>query len=462
MTAAHPLTTPTTAADIPQTVERMRRVFDAGTTRPYGWRRRQLEGLERLLTEQRDALAEAIDADLRRGRFESAMFDIVPTVAEVRHAIKHLRGWMRPQRVPTPLAVQPGSSRVLREPLGVALIISPWNYPVHLALAPLVAALAAGNCAVLKPSELTPTVSAVLARLLPRYLDGVAVVEGGPDETMRLIDQGLDHVFFTGSPGVGRIIAEAAAKHLTPVTLELGGKSPAVVTRSSNLRVAARRILFGKLINSGQTCIAPDYVLVERSVRDEFLGHLDAVAAEFTEHRALPVLSAKHAERLTGLLAGADGQVLRGGPADADLLTMPFSVVVDPAADSALMTEEIFGPILPVVTVDDLDEAIARIRSGSRPLAAYLFTRDGRQRERFLARVSAGGVAVNHTVLHLQVPGLPFGGVGTSGTGSYHGRWGFEAFSHRKGVLRQSDRIDLPLLYPPYVGRKRRFLEKAF
>lgn len=453
-------TTASAARTIPQTVEHLRGVFDTGTTRPFAWRRRQLEGLRRLLTEQRPALAEAIDADLRRGRFEAALFDLVPTVAEVDHALKHLRGWMRSQPVRTPLLAKPGRSWVQREPLGVVLVISPWNYPVHLALAPIVAALAAGNCVVLKPSELTPAVSTLLARLLPEYVEGTAVVAGAADETMQLIDQGLDHVFFTGSPAVGRIIMRAAAEHLTPVTLELGGKSPAVVTRSANLRVAAKRIAFGKVTNSGQTCIAPDYVLVERSVRDEFLRHLDEVVEQFTGGEPLPVLSERHADRLSELVASAGGQRMRGGRADRNTLTMPFTVVTDPLEGADVMAEEIFGPVLPVVTVDGLDGAIARIRSGSRPLAAYLFTRDGREQRRFLDRVSAGGVTINHTMLHLQVPGLPFGGVGTSGTGNYHGRWGFETFSHAKAVLRQGTRFDLPLLYPPYVGRKRRVLER--
>jgi len=300
----------------------------------------------------------------------------------------------------------------------------------------------------------------VLARLLPEYVEGTAVVDGGADETLQLIDEGLDHVFFTGSPAVGRIIARAAAEHLTPVTLELGGKSPAVVTRSANLRVAAKRIVFGKVTNSGQTCIAPDYVLVERSVRDEFLRHLDEVVEQFTGGAPLPVVSERHADRLSRLVASAGGERMRGGPADRNALTMPFTVIADPLEDSDVMAEEIFGPVLPVVTVDGLDGAIARIRSGSRPLAAYLFTRDGREQRRFLDRVSAGGVTINHTMLHLQVPGLPFGGVGTSGTGNYHGRWGFETFSHAKAVLRQGTRLDLPLLYPPYVGRRRRVLER--
>lgn len=444
----------------------LRETFASGRTRDRAWRERQLDGMTRLLGERAGDLTAALEADLRRSPFEARLFDIAPTSAEVRHARARLRRWMRPRRVPPALSVLPGRAWYQYEPAGVVGIIAPWNYPVHLALAPLAGALAAGNCAVVKPSELTPASSALLAGLLPRYLDdaAVAVVEGGAEASHGLLDQSLDHCFFTGSPAVGRAVMAAAAAHLTPVTLELGGKCPVIVGPSARVDVAARRIAFGKLVNSGQTCVAPDYVLVDRRVRDDFVTAITAAMRRFSQGRAMPVVNERHAARLAALLGagGIDpgGSVSLGGAVDVTAATADPTVIVDPDPDAPLMREEIFGPVLPVVTVDSVDEAVAAVRRGGRPLASYLFSEDRRDERAVLDGIVSGGTVVNHVMVHLAVSALPFGGTGTSGMGRYHGRWGFETFSNARAVVRKPSRPDPALFYPPYSGLAQRIMNR--
>nr|WP_182541572.1 aldehyde dehydrogenase family protein [Nocardioides ginsengisegetis] len=440
----------------------LRRVFASGQTRDHAWRDAQLAGLGRLLSERGDDLVAALAADLRRTEFESIMFDLVSITPEIKHARNKLKRWMMPRRVSVPLNVKPGKAWYTYEPLGVVMVIGAWNYPVNLTFMPLIAALAAGNCVVVKPSEVASHTSAALAELLPLYVDpeAVVVVEGGAEVTLDLIDQNLDHVFFTGSPTVGSAIMAAASKHLTPVTLELGGKCPVIVTESARLDVAARRIAFGKLANSGQTCVAPDYVMVDRKVRDEFVPLLVKTLEEFSEGRRLPIVNQRHAARIEALVASAGGQVVTGGDVDVENASAPITVVLDPAPGSAIMAEEIFGPVLPVVTVEGLDDAIGRVNAGTKPLASYLFTQDRSDEERSLAGFSAGATVINHVMMHMAVHDLPFGGVGTSGTGRYHGHWGFETFSHAKAILRQQTRIDPRLMYPPYSPRFQKMVRK--
>lgn len=446
---------------------RVRATFRSGRTRPLAWRTEQLRALERLVTEGEDELLGAMAADFGKPRVEAWLADLAPVAAEAAHLRRNLGRWCRPRRSWPGRANLPGAAWSVPEPLGTVLVISPWNYPVQLALNPLAAALAAGNTAVLKPSELVPATSSALARLVPRYLDpdAVVVVEGAVDVATELLAQPFDHVFFTGSTTVGRTVMTAAANHLASVTLELGGKSPVIVASDADLAVAARRVAWGKLLNAGQTCIAPDYVLADRSVADSFVEHVVAELGRLqgpdpaaTRTR---IVNDRHVTRLQGLLDGAGGTVVTGGSVDRRERVVQPTVVVDPDLDAAIMQDEIFGPLLPVVRVDSLDEAIAFVVDRPKPLALYLFTRSRQTEQRVLAETTAGGVCVNHVMYHFLTPELPFGGVGPSGTGAYHGRAGFEQLSHRKAVVRRRTRPDLPFAYPPYTDLKERIIRRV-
>ena len=377
---------------------------------------------------------------------------------------------MQPRRVRVPLTLRPGSARVIRQPLGVVLIIAAWNYPVHLTFAPLVGALAAGNTAVLKPSEVAPASSALIAELTPRYLDErvVQVVEGGVAETTALLTERFDHVFYTGGGRVARIVVRAAAEHLTPVTLELGGKSPAIVAADADIDVAARRIAWGRFTNTGQTCVAPDYVLVARSVEDRFLGALLRAVHDFYGEDPRfssdfgRVVNEQHFDRLTALLdAGGFEAVVTGGGGDRTERYLAPTVLAGVASDAAVMDEEIFGPILPVIAVDNVDAAVSFVNSRPHPLALYVFSNDAATAERVVERTRSGGVTVNHTMIHLGVPELPFGGVGASGSGAYHGEAGFETFSHRRSVLTKATKPDPAVAYPPYKRWKEVILRRV-
>lgn len=469
MTSTTPrMTEPATAtvSSAATTVEWLRATFRSGRTRPLEWRARQLAAIERLLTERETDLAAALATDLGRSAHYAWLGDFASTKAEAAYARRHLRKWMRRRRASLPLSMLPGKGFYQYEPLGVVLVIGPWNYPVYLTLGPLIAALAAGNVAVVKPSEHSPATSAALAELLPRYLDAdaVAVLEGDAVVTQELLAQGVDHAFFTGGPEIGKKIMEAAAAHLTPVTLELGGKSPVIVAEDADLDVAARRIAWVKLLNSGQTCIAPDYVLVAERVRDELVRKIVATVAQFQrgEPTAQRIVNARQLARLCRLLEGHGGHVVLGGRADEAAVSLEPTVVVDPDPSSDLMSEEIFGPILPVLTVESIDEGIAFINARPKPLGLYLFTGSKVVRERVLAETSSGGVVINHLAMHCLVPQLPFGGVGTSGMGAYHGEWGFQALSHRKAVLAKPAKPDPSLMYPPYSERDKKLMRRFF
>ncbi|HEY0574369.1 MAG TPA: aldehyde dehydrogenase family protein [Pseudonocardia sp.] len=455
-----------TEEQVAQTVARLRATFAGGRTRDPRWRLGQLAAVQKLLDESEDQIAEALASDLGRPAHDAWLGDVASSRAEASYARKHLRRWMRRRRTGMPLSMRPGRAFYQYEPLGVVLVIGPWNYPMYLTLGPLIGALAAGNCAVVKPSEHAPATSALLARLIPEYLDAdaVAVLEGEAATTQALLEQGLDHAFFTGGPEIGKRVMEGAARHLTPVTLELGGKSPVIVTKDANLQVAARRIAWTKLLNSGQTCIAPDYVLVEEPVRDELVELITSTVQAFRggEQGGLRVVNERQFDRLTGLLGTSNGRVALGGASDRGTLTVQPTVLVDPDPESPVMTEEIFGPILPVLTVASLTEAITFVNGRPKPLAAYLFSSSKESGERLLAEVSSGGAVINHLSMHCLVPQLPFGGVGNSGMGAYHGEWGFQTFSHRKAVLAKPARPDPMLMYPPYTNRAKKIIRKLF
>jgi len=442
------------------TVRRLRVAFEAGRTRSIQWRRSQLQALRRLLTEREAELASALHADLGKGLFESVNTETGFVLKEVDYALRHLRQWMKGHRAHTPIMVLPGSSRVHPVPKGVVLVIGAWNYPVELLGSPLVAALAAGNAVLLKPSEVAAQTSAALARLLPQYLDAeaVAIVEGGAEVTTQLLEQRFDHILYTGNERVGRVVMSAAARHLTPVTLELGGKSPCIVTADADIEVAAARIAWAKFLNAGQTCIAPDYVLVAEPVRQALL--------EALKHRLLKsygddpetspdygrIVSARHLARLQSSLSGQN--IHFGGRVQAGSRYLAPTIVVDPPLDSTLMQEEIFGPILPVLTVKDAAQAIAFVRERPAPLALYAFTRDKSLQQQLAGELQAGSVCINDAIVFRVSPELPFGGIGPSGMGRYGGWYGFETFSHMKAVMKRSFRFDVELRYPPYSATK--------
>jgi len=445
----------------------LRGVFATGRTRSLQWRLRQLEGIEALCEEAESAIAEALEQDLGRTSVEAWLGDIASTKKEASYARKHLKKWTRPRRQPLPLAHRPGRGWVQHDPLGVVLVIGAWNYPVYLNLAPLVAAVAAGNCAVVKPSELAPATATLLSRLIPKYLDAEAirVVEGDATTTQKLVSAGFDHVLFTGSTVVGRKIMAAAAPTLTPVTLELGGKSPVIVAADANLDVAARRIAFGKLVNSGQTCIAPDYVLVESAVAQEFVEKIIATLAHFRAdeaHPTLPIVNGRQFDRLGTLVTSTTGTVVAGGLTDPTSLGFEPTVILDPAPTDAVMVDEIFGPILPIVSVESLHSAAQFINARPKPLALYVFTSSQKMGRHLINAIPSGGAVINHVGMHCLVPQLPFGGVGASGMGAYHGQWGFETLSHPRAVLAKRAKPDVALLYPPYTPRAIRLMRKLF
>ena len=454
-----------TDSTIPATVARLRHAFDTGKTRPIEWRVAQLGEIQRALREHEADFAEALRKDLGKSRFEATLAETGWVVAEAKYAIKHLKRWMRPTRVSTPMMTQPGRSSIQPEPKGVVLVIAPWNYPLSMVMCPLVGAVAAGNCVVMKPSEISRHTSAALAAILPRYLDAdaFAVVEGAIPETTELLEQRFDHILYTGNEHVGRIVMTAAAKHLTPVTLELGGKSPCLVDRSADIEVAATRVAWGKFINAGQTCVAPDHVLVHREVAQQFIDALTRKVKEFygDDPEQSPdycrIASERHARRFEELLKGHN--IHLGGRVDVAKRFVEPTIVLDPPADSPLMTDEIFGPVLPIITVDEMHHAIKFVADRPKPLALYVFTKSSALEEAVLSRLSAGSVCINDAVIFMVSPELPFGGVGNSGMGRYTGWYGFETFSHMKPVMRRSFRFDAPLRYPPYTERKARLLK---
>jgi aldehyde dehydrogenase (NAD+) len=444
----------------------MRRVHASGRTKGIGWRLRQLEGIGRLVTEREDEIAAALAEDLGRSAVEAWLGDLTSTKGEVDYARKHLRRWMKPDKRRLPLNQMPGSAWVQYEPLGVVLVIGPWNYPVYLTLSPLVAALAAGNCAVVKPSELAPATSALLARLIPQYLDpeAVVVVEGDGQTTQDLLALGFDHALFTGGTEIGRKIMAAAAPTLTPVTLELGGKSPAIIAADADLDVVARRIAWVKLLNSGQTCISPDYVLVDASVRDEFVDKLVSTIKIFQADRTggLRIVNERQFNRLAGYLAATKGEVVTGGGTDRNNLTMEPTVIVEPDPEEPSMADEIFGPILPVISFNTIEDTVTFVNNRPKPLGLYIFSGSTSLGRRLVDEIPAGGAVLNHVALHCLVPALPFGGVGASGMGAYHGEYGFQTFSHRKAVLAKTVKPDFRFVYPPYTERAKRIMRKLF
>ena len=440
--------------------------FNSGKTKDLAWRRSQLQAVEKMLQEREDEFLAALQADLGKPAQESFMTELSYVSGDAAYCRKNLKRWSSKKRVATPIMGQPGRSWIQPEPLGVVLVIGAWNYPLQLTLAGMTAAITAGNCVIIKPSELAPATSAALARIVPEYLDPdcVKVVEGAVDETSALLEQPFDHILYTGGGSVGRIVMAAAAKHLTPVTLELGGKSPCVVLPDSNLEATARRIVWGKYTNAGQTCIAPDYILTDAETEAKLIPLLQKSITDMYGDDPKQsdsygrMVNDRHFERVSGLINS--GQVVIGGETDATTKYIAPTVLTGVTNDSPVMQQEIFGPVLPVVRSESLEEAIAFIRNNDKPLAAYIFTNNRQAEDKFLEQVSCGSACVNDVMMFMTVHELPFGGVGGSGMGAYSGRRGFETFSHMKAVMKRSWWPDLAIRYAPYTAKKFNMLRK--
>jgi aldehyde dehydrogenase (NAD+) len=443
----------------------LKEFYNSGATLPYSFRKENLQKLKGAIQNHEEALYAALYTDLKKSREESWVTEIGFLLSEVRHALKHLRGWMKPEKVGTNLLNLPGKSFVYKEPLGVVLIIAPWNYPLQLLFAPLVGAIAAGNCVVVKPSEFAPATSGVMKKIIEEAFpkEYIFLAEGNGAEVVPQIMNNFrfDHVFYTGSTPVGKAIYEMAAKQLVPVTLELGGKSPCVVESDANIKVAARRIAITKFSNVGQMCVAPDYVLVHKSIKNEFVKSLQtSIRSFFSEDPSQSydygkIINEKAFNRLTAYLH--QGTILFGGKFNASGSYIEPTLLENVDVDSTVMGEEIFGPVLPILTFETYEEAKAIIARNENPLAFYVFTSSRKKEEKWLSEVRFGGGCVNNTAWHFTNLNLPFGGRGNSGTGAYHGKYSFDVFSHQKAVMKTPTWIDLDIKYPPFKGKLKLF-----
>lgn len=428
--------------------------FRSGATKELSYRIQALEKLREAIRKNEQSLFHTLKEDLNKSEFEAYATEIGVVLEEIRFILKHINDWVKPEKVKTPVSHIGSTSYIYSDPYGVVLIIAPWNYPFQLAIAPLIGAIAAGNCAILKPSELTPKTSELLRKMITDLFpeEYITVVEGGVEASQALLAEDVDYIFFTGSVPVGKVIMEAAAKNLTPVTLELGGKSPCIVHHDANVKLAAKRIAWGKFINAGQTCVAPDYLYVHESIRDEFLQEIQLVTHELYGAKALEnpeytrIVSKRHFDRLLTFLN--NGDMFMGGGSNEETLTIEPTVLTEITWNDPIMQDEIFGPILPVLPYRELSEVIDGIHKHPNPLALYLFSENESIQQEVLQQISFGGGCINDTVYHLASPYLPFGGVGSSGIGTYHGKGSFDTFSHRKSVLKQTTKFDLPFRYP--------------
>ncbi|MBG1242381.1 aldehyde dehydrogenase [Nostoc sp. NZL] len=448
----------TELSNVDDIIQNQREFFQTGKTKDVTFRIEQLRNIKQAIIEHEQSIVEALQADLHKPEVETYLTEI-GVIKEIDYAIKHLKTWTKPKKTAVSFDFFSYSARIYPEPLGVVLIIGPWNYPFQLIISPLVGAIAAGNCAIIKPSEIASHTSRIIAEIVAKYFDPayIAVVEGGVEASQKLLAEKFDHIFFTGGTAVGKIIMAAAAKYLTPVTLELGGKSPCIVDTDINLEHTVRRITWGKFINAGQTCIAPDYLLVDKKIKKDLIDGLGKSLKEFYGDNPANspdyarIISQKHFDRLVDFLK--DGEVIIGGVAQASERYIAPTVIDNVSLEDSIMQEEIFGPILPIIEYTDIAEAIALINSRPKPLALYLFSQNKNLQKRVLQETSSGGVCINDTVMQVGVSSLPFGGVGDSGIGNYHGKASFDTFSHNKSVLQNSFWLDLKWRYAPYEGK---------
>lgn len=441
-----------------------RNLFNSQKTKNLKFRKMYLEKLKEVLLKNEELLYDSIYKDFGKSKFDTFTTEISFVLKDINYFLKNLNSLAKPKKVRTNLANQLGSSKIYPEPLGCTLVIGAWNYPYQLSLSPVVAALAAGNTCILKPSEIAENTMKAMAKIINENFpkDYFYVAEGGIEETTEILKLKFDKIFFTGSPKVGQIIYEAAAKHLTPVTLELGGKSPAIVTSSANFEVAAKRIVWGKFLNAGQTCVAPDYILVDEKVKDSFLDSLQSYIQKFNYHSEsenyTQIINQRNFDRLVNLID--QEKVFFGGKTDAAKRYIEPTIMHDVTWNDKVMQEEIFGPILPVLTFKNFNEALLQIAAYEKPLSAYLFSDNSEEKEEFTSKISFGGGCINDVVMHLSNDYLPFGGVGNSGIGNYHGKYGFDAFSHQKAVLDRATWGEPDLKYPPYNDKKLNWIKK--
>lgn len=439
-------------------IAKQRQFFQTGKTKDVAFRISQLKILKQLVIENKEGIIQALKADLHKPEFESYATEIGVN-KEIDYALKHINNWTKPRKAAVPLDLFPYSAKICPEPLGVVLIIGPWNYPFQLIISPLVGAIAAGNCTIIKPSELAPHTSDLISKLIQKYFppEYITVIQGAVETSQQLLAQKFDHIFFTGGTAIGKIVMEAAAKHLTPVTLELGGKSPCIVDHDINLEHTAKRITWGKFINAGQTCIAPDYLLVDTKIKADLVTALQKCLKEFygenpaTSPDYARIIHQKHFDRLVNLLQS--GKIIIGGETKPEELYIAPTLLENVSLEDQVMQEEIFGPILPIIEYTDINEAITLINSRPKPLALYLFSENKDLQKRILQETSSGGVCIKDTIMQVAVSSLPFGGVGDSGMGSYHGKAGFDTFSHYKSVLQNFLPWDINWRYAPYEGK---------
>ena len=445
--------------NINETVRKQRQFFEKGITKGIDYRIKNLKTLKQAILAHEKEIIEALQKDLNKAPFEAYATEIGLVLEELEYIIKHLRNWSKPRKVKTPITHFLSASHQYSEPYGIVLIMSPWNYPFQLAIAPLIGSMAAGNCTIVKPSEYSSHTAAIIERLISQYFDDsyITVIRGGREANKTLLDEKFDYIFFTGSVSVGKVVMESASKHLTPVSLELGGKSPCIVDETANLDIAAKRIVWGKFLNAGQTCVAPDYLWVHQSIKNELIPKMHKYIKEFYGSDPLSnpdypnIINSKHFNRLLGLMQNES--ITIGGKYNEQTNRIVPTIIDNVTWDKPVMREEIFGPLLPVLEFENLNDIIATVNSHPKPLALYFFTNDKEREDYVIHNTSFGGGCINDTIVHLATSYMPFGGVGDSGMGGYHGKASFDTFSHKKSILKKSTLFDVPLRYPPYKNK---------
>lgn len=440
-------------------IENQRSFFKEGKTKEVDFRIDQLEKLKKSIIKYEDEIIDALKKDLNKSSFETYITEIGTVIQEINHTIKHIRKWVKPKRVRTSIAQFISTSKIYSDPYGIALIISPWNYPFQLTMAPLIGSIAGGNCAVLKLSPYSANTSKIIGKIIGETFDEkyIKVVQGGREVNKELLNEKFDYIFFTGGVSMGKIVMEAASKHLTPVTLELGGKSPCIIDETANIDLAAKRIIWGKLLNSGQTCIAPDYLLVHKSIKKQLIDKMKEYILEFYGNIPInspdypKIISLKHFNRLLGLIKEED--IIFGGDYNEKTNQINPTILDNITWESKVMEDEIFGPIIPILDFEDFNNIIDEINNRPKPLALYLFTTSKERENNVLKNISFGGGCINDTIMHVASTNMPFGGVGNSGMGGYHGKYTFDSFTHKKNVLKKSNLIDVPVRYAPFEGK---------